>query len=145
MIPLELLTGGISFALGAATKIIAMKMEMKHAEQKALLQKAGIVHEVRKFGTQDLNFAWTRRVIALTLLAIVASPVWAPFIGDIMNIPIAVAIPVVDETNTSVLWGMFSYTDKVMAYKHITTITYLPEYNHYFFAVIGMYFGVNKK
>lgn len=144
MFPLPLLTAGISFLLGSATKIITMRMQMKHQEQQALLQKAGIVQQVREHGKNDEWFSWTRRVIALTLLAVIASPIWGPLMGDLLQIPIAVAIPVVDEENVKVLFGIFSYTDKVTTYKHITTMTYLPEYNHYFGAVLGMYFGTKK-
>ena len=144
MCPLALLTAGIRFLLGSAPKIIAMRMEMKHAEQKALLQKAGIVQQAREHGNTNEWFSWTRRVIALTLLAVIASPIWGPLLGDLLGIPIAVAIPVIDEESVKVLFGVFSYTDKVTTYKHITTMTYLPEYNHYFGAVLGMYFGTKK-
>lgn len=144
MIPLEIFTGGVSFLLGAVSKIFMMRMEMKHEEQKALMAKAGIVHEARKFGLKDAKFSWTRRTIALCLTAAVLSPVWGPLIGDLLGIPIAIAIPAIDTENVKVLFGLFSYTDTVTAYKHITTMTYLPEYNYYFTSVLGLYMGAKR-
>ena len=144
MIPLELLTGGASFVLGAVSKIFMMRMEMKHQEQKALMAKAGIVQQARKFGLTDAKFSFTRRVIALSLTAVVLAPVWGPLLGDLLSIPIAVAIPVINIESTKLLFGLFSYTDSITTYKHITTMTYLPEYNYYFTSVLGLYFGTKR-
>lgn len=144
MFPLELITGLGSFILGAVFKLMKMRMDMKHQEQQSILASAGIVREAREYGKKDEWFSWTRRVIALTLLATVTAPIWAPFIGDLLAIPIAVAIPAADTVKTSFLWGLFSYTDTVESYQHITTMTYLPEYKHYFWGVMGLYFGAKK-
>lgn len=144
MIPLPLLTGGASFILGAVSKIFMMRMEMKHEEQKALMAKAGIVQEARKFGLQDAKFSFTRRLIALSLTAAVLAPLWGPLLGDLLSVPIAVAIPTSDVESTKVLFGLFAYTDTTTTYRHITTMTYLPEYDYYFTSVLGLYFGTKR-
>lgn len=148
MIPLEIITGLGSFAIGAAVKLLTLRMEMKHQEQKALMEKAGLeyksVDTARRYGLKDIQFSITRRTIALTLLATVVAPMWMPFIGDLLDKQIAVAIPAITEENIKVLFGIFSHKESELTYKVITTATYLPEYSHYFAAVMGLYFGAKR-
>lgn len=144
MIPLPILTGLISYAVGVIAKLFMMRMQMKHEEQRALMEKAGLVEQARKHGKKDDHFAFTRRIIALSLTAAVLGPMWMPFVGDLLSIQIAVAIPEVDETKTKLLFGLFSYQDTTTTYRHITTATWLPQFDYYFTSVIGLYMGVRK-
>jgi len=140
LLPPEIVTGGIGLIIGAVVKLFAMRMDMKHQEQSALLEKAGIVEKARRFGKLDLKFAWTRRVIALTLLAAITAPIWAPLLPWIVgvNVPLLAAT-----SDTSVLFGLFTYSIKAEEMVTLVGPTLLQQHFHYFAAVMGLYFGAS--
>lgn len=145
MFPLELITAAVSFGIGLIGKIITMKMEMKHAEQKMLMAKAEIVKDVREFDTPNGWFSFTRRFIALALLLAILSPIWAPLVGAFFDLDLMVGVPqTTAETSTNFLFGLFSYDSKDSSVIYRSDITILPEYKHYFSAVMGLYFGSRR-
>ena len=137
----ELITAGIALVIGSIIKLMAVRMDMKHQEQRALMEKAGLVESARKYGKKDLDFGWTRRVIALTLLATVTSTVWGPVLGMLLNADIIVNVPAVDKTTVSAFFGILSYSTEDNALIPVHGITTLPQHLHYFAAVMGLYFG----
>ncbi len=139
----ELITGGIALVMGSVIKLMAVRMDMKHQEQRALMEKAGLVESARKHGKTDLRFAWTRRVIALVLLATVTSTVWGPVLGMILNSDIIINVPAIDKTTISAFFGILSYSTEDNGLLPVHGITTLPQHYHYFAAVMGLYFGAS--
>jgi hypothetical protein len=139
MIPLELISMAAGGIFGAVVKLIATKQQMEKDKHDMLMQQAGLVAEAREFSKQDAKFAWTRRTIALTLLAAVTSTIWAPLLpGTIAFIP-----EVIEGSSTSVLFGLFEIQEEIKQYIAVTGPTLMPIHFHSFAAVMGTYFGAS--
>ena len=78
-LPLELITMLGSTVLGGVMSIWGQSIKAKQENNKMLLQRAefnrGAVDEARNAGKTDKQFAWTRRLIALSaVFAIIVLP-----------------------------------------------------------------------
>lgn len=138
MIPLELITGGVSFLVSFMSKSFAMKQKSKHEERiatlQALSQKEETVQNARAF--KEEGIAFTRRLIALTVIGVAfLAPVLLPLVGEfgfttyVQQVSTSGGFwPFIDPTDTAEWIGIPGYA-------------HTPLIGHAAMSVLGFYFG----
>ncbi len=136
MIPLELITGGVSFILSFASKCFAMKQKSKHEERIATLQalagKETTLQNARAFKEEGISF--TRRTIAFAVIgAAFIAPIAMPFM-DITTYIQQIT------TSSGGFWPFIDPTVEAAWYPLPGYVT-APLLGHAAMAVLGFYFG----
>jgi hypothetical protein len=120
-LPLELITMLFSTILGGVMSIWGQSNKNKAEHQKALV---GAVSQAREHGKNDVHFAWTRRIIAL-------SAVFSP--------EVSVVVGYTEVTGGFKEW-LFGTQESIQwrsAYGFVIT----PLDTHIVSAIVGLYFG----
>lgn len=140
MIPLELLTGGVSVVGSFVMKAAGIWMQNKAEERKMLLANRGLDMEEHKALIQaPKGVALTRRIIALTIVfgvLILPKLVWWLSAGQV-----PVYLPTIDESSTDVLFGIFYSKETTNIMEHLFGLPIFAWEGHAMMAVVGFYFG----
>ena len=140
MIPLEVLTGGVSVVGTFAMKVVGVWMQNKAEERKMLLANRGMDIEEQKALLQaPKGVAITRRIIALSIVfgvLILPKIVWWLSGGQV-----PVYLPSADAATTSVLFGLFSSAETVSGSQLYYGLPVFVWEGHAMMAVVGFYFG----
>lgn len=136
MIPLELITGGVSFGLAFFTKMLAMKQKASHEKEVAVLQalskRESTVQNARAFKSEGIAF--TRRIIAFTVIGCAfLAPILIPVLSETVTY-------VQQVTTSSGFWPFIDPTDTVN-WKEIPGYAHTPLVSHAAMSVLGFYFG----
>ncbi len=107
------------------------------ADNHARTMEALTAHNDRQIKTnqtavQNKGFAWTRRIIALSITSVVVGAFW-------MGTPVTVPIEIVE--GTSYIFGLIDDTTTTIGYKELDGAVILPDVLISFKAIIGAYFG----
>jgi hypothetical protein len=86
-----LLSGIIGGVAGLFKFLLTKHMDMKHQQQMALMEKAGIAFKSRRraAGVKDEGIAFTRRILSILLCTTLCVPVWYSIVypDAVINIP----------------------------------------------------------
>lgn len=137
MFPTELVTMGVSFLAAAATRAWQMKMEKERFMVEAMIQDNKVLDKVRegpKRGWKE--FQWTRRIIALTIVAMVY--VFPKLVYVITGDPTIYAW---SEETGGFLWFDGS---TIQHWTVLQGIAITPLDTHSASAIIGLYFGKGR-
>ena len=134
---LPLIGGGI---FGAVVKLFAMSMQNRADNSKqmidALKAQAGVIQQVNEVASKNSGFAFTRRVIALALTAIIVVIALFPMIQ-----PINVMTEVT--TGGEYLFGLIDTRETKEVWNQLQGSVILPVIVPSFQAIIGTYFGAS--
>ena len=140
MIPLELLTGGVSLVVGMVGQLMANKMRMTRENNRdtlrALTGNTKAQNAAYERGKGDEKFAWTRRLIALS---VVFAVLILPKLVAIFNPDVMVYVGY-----TEAQGGIFSWIfggDGAVIWKEAQGLVLTPLDTHTVAAIIGLYFG----
>ena len=134
---LPLVGGGI---FGAVVKLLSMGMQNKAEERKEMFQafaaRQGAIDKVNEVASSNSAFAFTRRVIALSITAVIVMLALAP---------IAQPVNVLQEIQTggSYLFGLIDTTQIKQQWVQLEGSVVLPVIIPSFQAIIGAYFGAS--
>lgn len=128
-IPLEMLTMGVSTAMGMIGKI----MDAKAKAQQLLLDTLN-KDAVARSNTGTQTFQFTRRTMALT---VVFSVVLLPKLAALGGAPVVVFT---SGQEVSYLWGLFSSSAGTVLYT-VAGVPITPLDTHMAAAMTGLYFG----
>lgn len=134
---LPLVGGGI---FGAVVKLFSMGMQNKADERKAMFDafsaRQGAVDKVNEVASSNSYFAFTRRVIALSVTAVIVL---------LALFPIVQPINVLQEIQTggSYLFGLIDTTQVEQKWVQLQGSVVLPVIIPSFQAIIGAYFGAS--
>lgn len=134
---LPLIGGGI---FGAVVKLLSMGMQNKAEERKAMFDafsaRQGAIDKVNEVASSNSYFAFTRRVIALSITAVIVMLALAP---------IAQPVNVLQEIQTggSYLFGLIDTTQITQKWVQLEGSVVLPVIIPSFQAIIGAYFGAS--
>jgi hypothetical protein len=134
---LPLVGGGI---FGAVVKLLSMGMQNKAEERKEMFQafaaRQGAIDKVNEQAASNSAFAFTRRVIALSITAVIVMLALAP---------IAQPVNVLQEVQTggSYLFGLIDTTQIEQKWVQLQGSVVLPVIIPSFQAIIGAYFGAS--
>ena len=134
---LPLVGGGI---FGAVVKLFSMGMQNKADERKAMFDafsaRQGAIDTVNAVASNNSYFAFTRRVIALSVTAVIVL---------LALFPIVQPINVLQEIQTggSYLFGLIDTTQVEQKWVQLQGSVVLPVIIPSFQAIIGAYFGAS--
>lgn len=134
---LPLIGGGI---FGAIVKLFSMSMQNKAEERKATLDALSArqdnINQVNKVASNNNYFAFTRRVIALSITSVIVL---------LALFPIVQPINVLQEVQTggSYLFGLIDTTQIEQKWVQLQGSVVLPVIVPSFQAIIGAYFGAS--
>ena len=134
---LPLVGGGL---FGAIIKLISMGMQNKADERKAMFQafsaQQGAAMEVNKLAVTNSGFAFTRRIIALSVTAVVVI---------LAILPVMQPVNVLQEiqVGSSYLFGLIDTRSTVQEWVQLEGSVVLPVIIPSFQAIIGAYFGAS--
>lgn len=135
---IPLIGGGI---FGAVVKLFAMSMENKKRQNEMLIStiqaKSKTVAEVNEVAANNPFFAWTRRVIALSLTAMIGALIFLPYLNP--NIPVNVIANATE--GGSYLFGLIDTKVTQQTWIQLKGVVFHPVVGDAFLAVIGCYFG----
>jgi hypothetical protein len=134
---LPLVGGGI---FGAVVKLLSMGMQNKAEERKAMFDafsaRQGAIDKVNEVASTNSYFAFTRRIIALSVTAVIVL---------LALFPIVQPINVLQEIQTggSYLFGLIDTTQVEQKWVQLQGSVVLPVIIPSFQAIIGAYFGAS--
>lgn len=134
---LPLIGGGL---FGAIVKLISLNMQNKAEERKAMFDafsaRQNAIESVNKHSMTDKGFAFTRRIIALSITAIIVL---------VAVFPIMQPVNVLQEIQTggSYLFGLIDTTQVTQEWVQLKGSVVLPVVIPSFQAIIGAYFGAS--
>ena len=134
---LPLIGGGI---FGAVVKLFSMSMQNKAEERKATLNALSArqdnINQVNEVASNNSYFAFTRRVIALSITSVIVL---------LALFPIVQPINVLQEVQTggSYLFGLIDTTQVEQKWVQLQGSVVLPVIIPSFQAIIGAYFGAS--
>ena len=134
---LPLIGGGI---FGAVVKLLSIGMQNKAEERKAMFDafsaRQGAIDKVNEVASSNSYFAFTRRVIALSVTAVIVL---------LALVPIVQPINVLQEIQTggSYLFGLIDTTQVEQKWVQLQGSVVLPVIIPSFQAIIGAYFGAS--
>lgn len=134
---LPLIGGGL---FGAIVKLISMGMQNKAEERKEMFQafkaQQGSIDSANKQAETNSGFAFTRRVIALSITAIIVLVAVAPIMQP---------VNVLQEITTggSYLFGLIDTTNVKQEWVQLRGSVVLPVVIPSFQAIVGAYFGAS--
>lgn len=134
---LPLVGGGI---FGAVVKLFSMSMQNKAEERKATLNALSArqdnINQVNEVASTNSYFAFTRRIIALSITAVIVL---------LALFPIVQPINVLQEVQTggSYLFGLIDTTQVEQKWVQLQGSVVLPVIIPSFQAIIGAYFGAS--
>jgi len=134
---LPLVGGGI---FGAVVKLLSMGMQNKAEERKEMFQafaaRQGAIDKVNEVASTNSYFAFTRRVIALSITAVIVL---------LALMPLAQPVNVLQEIQTggSYLFGLIDTTQIEQKWVQLEGSVVLPVIIPSFQAIIGAYFGAS--
>lgn len=134
---LPLIGGGL---FGAVVKLFSMGMQNKAEERKstldALAARQNNINEVNKVASINSGFAFTRRIIALSVTGVIVF---------IAVMPIVQPVNVMQEIQTggSYLFGLIDTTQIKQEWVQLKGSVVLPVIIPSFQAIIGAYFGAS--
>ena len=134
---LPLVGGGI---FGAVVKLLSMGMQNKADERKAMFDafsaRQGAIDKVNEVASSNSYFAFTRRIIALSVTAVIVL---------LALFPIVQPINVLQEIQTggSYLFGLIDTTQVEQKWVQLQGSVVLPVIIPSFQAIIGAYFGAS--
>lgn len=134
---LPLIGGGL---FGAIVKLISMGMQNKAEERKEMFQafkaQQGSIDSANKMAETNSGFAFTRRVIALSITAIIVLVAVAPIMQ-----PVNVLQEI--QTGGSYLFGLIDTTNIKQEWVQLHGSVVLPVVIPSFQAIVGAYFGAS--
>lgn len=134
---LPLIGGGI---FGAVVKLLSMGMQNKADERKAMFDafsaRQGAINKVNEVASTNSYFAFTRRIIALSVTSVIVL---------LALFPIVQPINVLQEIQTggSYLFGLIDTTQVEQKWVQLQGSVVLPVIIPSFQAIIGAYFGAS--
>lgn len=134
---LPLIGGGI---FGAVVKLLSMGMQNKAEERKAMFDafsaRQGAIDKVNEVASTNNYFAFTRRIIALSITSVIVL---------LALFPIVQPINVLQEVQTggSYLFGLIDTTQIEQKWVQLQGSVVLPVIIPSFQAIIGAYFGAS--
>jgi len=134
---LPLIGGGL---FGAIVKLISMGMQNKAEERKEMFQafkaQQGSIDSANKMAETNSGFAFTRRVIALSITAIIVLVAVAPIMQ-----PVNVLQEI--QTGGSYFFGLIDTTNIKQEWVQLHGSVVLPVVIPSFQAIVGAYFGAS--
>lgn len=134
---LPLIGGGL---FGAIVKLISMGMQNKAEERKEMFQafkaQQGSIDSANKMAETNSGFAFTRRIIALSITAIIVLVAVAPIMQ-----PVNVLQEI--QTGGSYLFGLIDTTNVKQEWVQLRGSVVLPVVIPSFQAIVGAYFGAS--
>ena len=135
---IPLIGGGL---FGAIFKMISINMDNKRIQQEMIInlssKKQEHVDKANEMASKNEWFAWTRRVIALSLTAMIGSLLIIPLYNP--DVPINIMNTASD--GASYLFGLIDTRTTKEIWVELKGIVVLPVVQDAFLAVIGTYFG----
>lgn len=134
---LPLIGGGL---FGAIVKLLGMSMQNKADERKAMFDafkaQQGSIDSANRYANQNSAFAFTRRIIALSITAVIVFLAVAPIMQ-----PVNVLQEI--QTGGSYLFGLIDTTAVKQQWVQLEGSVVLPVIIPSFQAIIGAYFGAS--
>ena len=134
---LPLIGGGI---FGALVKLLSMGMQNKADERKAMFDafkaQQGSIDSANNIAVTNSSFAFTRRIIALSITAVIVFLAVAPIMQ-----PVNVLQEI--QTGGSYLFGLIDTTQVTQEWVQLHGSVVLPVIIPSFQAIIGAYFGAS--
>ena len=134
---LPLIGGGL---FGAIVKLISIGMQNKADERKEMFQafraQQGSIDSANKQAETNSGFAFTRRIIALSITAIIVLVAVAPIMQ-----PVNVLQEI--QTGGSYLFGLIDTTNVKQEWVQLHGSVVLPVVIPSFQAIVGAYFGAS--
>jgi len=128
--------------MGLLFKAISMYMDNKRHMHAALTGQLEAERDERKSirASVSKGFAWTRRIIALSVVGAYVGPkIWALAYGD-PRMPMAYCY----YQTKGLLFNLFSKSP-ALACQELPIISVTPLDSHLLFAVVGLYFGAQER
>lgn len=138
MIPMEIITLGVSTLVSALLKIWAKKQDMEREKHDQMMQALGANMKERKEIRQidDPGFSWTRRIIALScVFAIIVLPKMAALLMP--HVPITLGWT---ESQGGLLSFFLGGGDR-LTWHVAKGFVLTPLDTHLMSAIVGLYFG----
>ena len=133
---LPLIGGGI---FGAVVKLFSMGMQNRAEQHKQTMEafkaQAGLVQSNNEVATSNSGFAFTRRIIALSITGIIVYVALIP--GDPVNVMTTVT------EGGSYLWGLIDTRETKEIWTELEGTVILPVVIPSFQAIVGAYFGAS--
>jgi len=138
MIPVELITMGVSALLGSATKLMAQSQAARREEHKMILaRQQAYESSLASARKMDDGFAKaTRRIIVLCLMGFIGWILLAPLFGMQPVVPVEV------ETGFRALFGLIDTTHTTIEYQSYNGVVTPDWIRHAVLSIIAYYFGV---
>lgn len=137
MIELLPLIGGGLF--GAVVKLFSMSMQNKAEAHKQTMEafksNSKHINQVNEVAVANSGFAFTRRIIALSITSIIVLLALVPHEG--VNVLTEV------QTGSSYLFGLIDTRETEEVWKNLKGIVVLPVITSSFQAIVGAYFGAS--
>ena len=134
---LPLIGGGI---FGAVVKLFSMSMQNKAEQHKQTMEAFSArdkqIQHLNQTATTNKGFAFTRRIIALSITGIIVGIALFPF-SDTINVMTEV------KTGGSYLFGLIDTTQTTEVWKQLKGLVILPVVSSSFQAIVGAYFGAS--
>ena len=134
---LPLVGGGL---FGAIVKLISLNMQNKAEERKAMFDafsaRREAINDVNTHAASNSGFAFTRRIIALSITAVIVI---------LAILPVMQPVNVLQEIQTggSYLFGLIDTRETVQEWVQLEGSVVLPVIIPSFQAIIGAYFGAS--
>lgn len=137
---IPLVGGGI---FGAGVKLFSLSMENKRNQTEMLIKmnqkRQEAVNDVNEMAANNGFFAWTRRVLAISVTLMIASLIFLPYLNP--NIP--VNIMTTSTEGGSYLFGLIDTKVTQEVWIQLKGIVFHPVVGDAFLSVIGAYFGAS--
>ena len=137
---IPLIGGGV---FGAVVKLFSMSMDNKAKQHEMLIQmhqkRQASIDAVNEVAGSNVYFAWTRRVLAIAVTAMVGSLIFLPYADP--DITVNVANEVV--SGRSYLFGLIDTRRTVEVWTQLNGIVFHPIAGNAFLTIIGVYFGAS--
>lgn len=137
---IPLIGGGV---FGAVVKLFSLSMENKRQQTDMLISlnqtKQKSIDSVNQVAENNPWFAWTRRVLALSVTLMLGSLIFLPFLNP--NIPINIMTTTTD--GGSYLFGLIDTKTSKEIWVQLKGIVFHPVVADAFLAIIGAYFGAS--
>lgn len=137
---IPMIGGGV---FGAAVKLFSLSMENKRRQQEMIIQmnqkRQDAINDVNTVASNNGFFAWTRRVLALSVTLMIAALIFLPYLNP--NIPVNIMTTATE--GGSYLFGLVDTKVTHEVWIQLKGIVFHPVVGDAFLSVIGAYFGAS--
>lgn len=137
---LPLIGGGI---FGAVVKLFSMSMENKRRQNEMLISslqaKQKAINDVNEHAANNEYFAWTRRIIALSVTAMIGALIFLPYLNPDMTVNMMTTAT----DGGTYLFGLFDTKVTKDVWVQLQGVVFHPILASSYQAIVGCYFGAS--